>query len=234
MPVPALRSCSSSVAGRAIDCLAGKLAFTTSIANVPLTSAASWRAAPHALAPSAAQAPASTAPRTLRPRTNATYQRAGAPSAATAAPLAGWWRRRDACRRVFTADSIQPEERVHTDGARRCPAGVHPRSALARGIRGHDDPHVEDDRLRAAPAVSVWRRARVAVPVRAAAVLVPAADLDGVPVLRRPRPAGGQLPDAVRRAGPIGRLLRAGVDPRDRPERDRDRARRRGGHGHHR
>ena len=74
----------------------------------------------------------------------------------------------------------------------------------------------------------------VAVPVRAAAVLVPARRLDGRVRLRRPGPAGGELPRAVRRARPPRRLLRARLDPRVRAVRDGDRARRRGRHGDHR
>ena len=84
------------------------------------------------------------------------------------------------------------------------------------------------------PPVPVRRRVRLAVPVRAAPVLVPAADLDGRVRLRRARAAGRELPRPVRRARPPRRLLRARLDPRVRAVRDRDRAGRRGRHGDHR
>ena len=84
------------------------------------------------------------------------------------------------------------------------------------------------------PPVPVRRRVHQPVPVRPAAVLVPAADLDDRVRLRRAGTAGRQLPGAVRRARPPRRLLRAGVDPRVRAVRDGDHPRRRGRHGHHR
>ena len=84
------------------------------------------------------------------------------------------------------------------------------------------------------PPYPVRQRVRQPVPVRAEAVLVPAGRLDRRVRLRRPGPAGGELPRAVRRARPPRRLLRARVDPRVRPVRDRDRARRRGRHRDHR
>ena len=102
------------------------------------------------------------------------------------------------------------------DGSQRRRAGVPIRAALARGIRGHDDPHGQDHLVCPAAAVPVRRRVRLAVPVRAAALLVPAAHLDGLHLLRRAGPAGGELPDDLRRARPPRRLLRARRRARDR------------------
>src|SRR5437588_2471688 len=124
--------------------------------------------------------------------------------------------------------------RRERDGSQRRRPGVSSHEEPARRGGGHDDPHGEDDHVGAAPALSLRRRVRFPVPVRPAPVLVPVAGLDGGVRLRRARPAGGQLPRAVRRAGPPGRLLRAGVDPGVRAVRRRDRARRGGGHGDHR
>ena len=73
------------------------------------------------------------------------------------------------------------------------------------------------------PPYPVRRRVRQPVPLRAEALLVPAARLDGRVRLRRAGPAGRELPRAVRRARPPRRLLRARVDPRVRAVRDRDR-----------
>ena len=84
------------------------------------------------------------------------------------------------------------------------------------------------------PPYPVWRRARLAVPVRAAALLVSAARLHRLHLLRRARAAGRQLPDDLRRAGSPRRLLRARRRARDRAERDGDRRRRRGRHRDHR
>src|SRR3954471_4365226 len=64
--------------------------------------------------------------------------------------------------------------------------------------RRHDDPYGEDDHVGVAAAVSVWRRVRDPVPVRVAAVLVPAVGLDCRVRLWRAWVAGGQLPDPVR------------------------------------
>ena len=127
-----------------------------------------------------------------------------------------------------------PATRGRAIGPQRRRSGIPTDEEPARGSRRHDDPHGEDDHVRAAPAVPVRRRVRLAVPVRAEALLVPADRLDGRVRLRRARPAGRQLPRAVRRAGPPRRLLRARLDPRVRAVRDRDRARRRGRHRHHR
>ena len=74
-----------------------------------------------------------------------------------------------------------------------------------------------------AAAVPLRRRVRAAVPLRAAPVLVPAADLHGRLRLRRARPAGGEHPHPLRRHRPPRRLLRPRVDPRVRAVRDRDR-----------
>ena len=104
----------------------------------------------------------------------------------------------------------------------------------AGGGREHDDPHRPDAGVGGAAAVPVRQRVRRSVPVRDAAVLVPAAHLDDRLRLRGARAAGGQLPRPVRRAGPPRRLLRAGLDPRVRALRRRDRARRRGRHRDHR
>src|SRR5215211_8803934 len=83
-----------------------------------------------------------------------------------------------------------------------------------RGGRGHGHPDREDHRLRGHPAVSLRRRVRRPVPVRAAAVLVPAAPDHRRVRLRRPGPPGGQLPAPVRSPGPPRRLLRPRHDPR--------------------
>ncbi len=137
--------------------------------------------------------------------------------------------------RVEFAEPLTPPRRDdRTDGSQCSRAGVPAHEEPARGNRGHDDPHGSHDRVRAATPLPVRRRVRLAVPVRAAALLVPAADLDGLHQLRRARAAGGQLPDDLRRARPARRVLRAGRDPRDRPQRDRDRARGRGRHRDHR
>ncbi|CAA9466673.1 MAG: Conserved hypothetical integral membrane protein YrbEa, partial [uncultured Rubrobacteraceae bacterium] len=112
----------------------------------------------------------------------------------------------------------------------RLPAGEEP----ARRSGRHDDPDGQDDRLGDPPAVPVRRRVRGPVPLRPQALLVPARRLDRRLRLRRPRPAGRELPRALRGARPPRRLLRPRVHPRVRAVRDRDRARRRGGHRHHR
>src|SRR3954452_2412967 len=104
----------------------------------------------------------------------------------------------------------------------------------ARAGRGHDDPHGQDDHVGAPAALSVWRRVRDPVPVRAAAVLVPAARLDRGVRLRSARPPGGQLPCAVRVPGSPRRLLRAGERARVRAVRDRGDHGRRRRHGDHR
>src|SRR3954465_3931473 len=68
--------------------------------------------------------------------------------------------------------------------------------------RRHDDPYGEDDHVRPASAVPVWRRVRDPVPFPLAAVLVPAAGVDRRVRLWRAGAAGGQLPDPVRLARP--------------------------------
>src|SRR4051794_7729608 len=68
--------------------------------------------------------------------------------------------------------------------------------------RRHDDPYGEDYLAPPAPAVPLWRRVRDPVPVRAAALLVPASRIDRGVRLRRSGPSGGQLPDPVRLARP--------------------------------
>src|SRR4051812_49828268 len=68
--------------------------------------------------------------------------------------------------------------------------------------RRHDDLDGQDDHVGAATAVSVWRRVRDPVPVRAAPVLVPAVDIDGRVRVWRAGSAGGALSDPVRIARP--------------------------------
>ncbi len=98
---------------------------------------------------------------------------------------------------------------------------------FARRGRQHDDPDRQDAGLRGAPAIPVRPRVRRAVHVRAAAVLVPAADLDDRVRVRGAGSSGRELPRAVRRARSARGFLRARVDPRVRAVRRRDRARRR-------
>ncbi|CAA9492728.1 MAG: Conserved hypothetical integral membrane protein YrbEa, partial [uncultured Solirubrobacteraceae bacterium] len=93
---------------------------------------------------------------------------------------------------------------------------------LPRGSRGHDDPHRQDGHVGAAAAVSVRHRVHQPVPVRAEAVLVPAAREHGLRGLRRPRPAGREHPHAVRVDRSPGRLLRPRLDPRVRAAHHRD------------
>src|SRR5205823_13642256 len=57
-----------------------------------------------------------------------------------------------------------------TDGSDRRRAGLHSGETRAGGIWGHDGPHRADDLVCFAPAVPLRRRARLAVPVRAATV----------------------------------------------------------------
>jgi len=111
-------------------------------------------------------------------------------------------------RKVLGGSDSDPREGKDRDGAQRRRAGVPVGKARARGIRGHDDPHGQDHLVCAQASVSVRRRVRLPVPVRAAARVVPAARLHGRDQLRRPRPAGRRLPDAVRRARPPRRVLR--------------------------
>src|SRR6185437_9644130 len=92
----------------------------------------------------------------------------------------------------------------------------------------------QDDLLCPAPALPLRRRVRLPVPVRLAPVLVPAPDLHGGDLLRGPRPASGQLPHDLRRLGSPWRDLRAGSDPRDRPQRDSHRPGRRRRHSDYR
>ena len=87
------------------------------------------------------------------------------------------------------------------DPQRRRP-GLPARQEPVRAGRRHDDPDRQDDRVGDPPALPLRGRVHVAVPVRAAPLLVPASDLHGRLRLRRPGPAGGQLPDPVRRARP--------------------------------
>ena len=125
----------------------------------------------------------------------------------------------------------QPGEKSGPNRRRSClPAGQEP----AGGSGRHDDPDGQDDHVCPAPAVPLRRRVRLPVPVRAEALLVPAGRLDGRLRLRRAGPAGRELPQPVRLDRPPRRLLRARLDPRVRPVRDRDRAGRRGRHGDHR
>ena len=96
-------------------------------------------------------------------------------------------------------------------------AEPRPRLRLLRRGGDDDDPHREDAGLRGAPALPLRRGAGRAVPLRAEALLVPAADLDLRPQPRRPRAAGGRGPlQLVRRARPARRLLRPHRDPLDR------------------
>ena len=92
----------------------------------------------------------------------------------------------------------------------------------------------QDARLRGQAALPLRRGVHRPVPLRPAALLVPAADLDRRLRLRRPGPAGGQLPLAVRRPRPARRLLRPRLDPRVRAVRHRGRRRRRRRHRDHR
>ena len=84
------------------------------------------------------------------------------------------------------------------------------------------------------PALPLRRRVRRPVPLRAAALLVPDDDLHGRLRLRRPGPAGRQLPHPLRRPRPPRRLLHPRLGPRVRPLRHRDRRRRRRRHRDHR
>ena len=120
------------------------------------------------------------------------------------------------------------------DGRIRGQQGVPARQVLVRTGRGDDDPHRAYDRLRGQAALPLRRGVHRPVPLRPAALLVPAAGLDRRLRLRRPRPAGGQLPLALRRPRPARRLLRARLDPRVRPLRHRRRRRRRRRHRDHR
>src|SRR5919202_652464 len=120
------------------------------------------------------------------------------------------------------------------DGPIRRRPSVSSREEPARRGRGHDDPDGQDDRLRPPAAVSLRRRVRQPVPLRPAAVLVSAPDLDGRVRLRRAGPAGGELPRPVRRARSPRRLLRARLDPRVRAVRRCGRAGRRRGDRDHR
>src|SRR3954470_556152 len=107
--------------------------------------------------------------------------------------------------------------------------------ATRKNLRGHDrrDPraHVQDGAVRGARAVPVRQGVRPPVPVRAADVL----DADDRLVVRLHLRAGrhpvGELPLAVRRAGPPGRPLRAARRPRVRAVRLRAGRRGRRGHG---
>src|SRR5215207_6777975 len=119
------------------------------------------------------------------------------------------------------------------DGPKRRRPSVPSYEESARRSRGHDDSHGQDDRLRPPPALPLRGRVRQPVPLRPAAVLVPAADLHGGVRLRGPWPAGGQLPRALRRARSPRRLLRPRLDPGVRPVRHRDRPGRRGRHRDH-
>ena len=121
-----------------------------------------------------------------------------------------------------------------TSGQTSCRSGLLADQEPAGAGRRHDDPHGQDVGVGGAPAVSVRHRVRAAVPVRAAPVLVSAHDLDDRVRLRRAGPPGRQLPGVVRSDRPVGRLLRACVDPRVRPVRDRDHPRGRGRHRDHR
>ena len=109
-----------------------------------------------------------------------------------------------------------------------------PGEVLLRTGRGNDDPHLEHAGLRGQAAVPVRRGVHRPVPLRAAALLVPAADLHRRLRLRRPGPAGGQRLHALRHPRPARRLLRARLDPRVRALRDRRRRRRRRRHRDHR
>ena len=99
---------------------------------------------------------------------------------------------------------------------------------------GHRDPDLADDRLRDPAALSLRRGVHRPVPLRPAALLVPAAGLDRGVLLRRAGPAGRQRAHAVRHPRPARRLLRPRLDPRNRALRDRGRRRRRRRHRDHR
>src|SRR3954465_6116468 len=116
------------------------------------------------------------------------------------------------------------------DGRIRGQQGVPARQVAVRSGGGDDDPHRADDRLGGQTALSLRRGVHRPVPLRPAALLVPAARLHRRLRLRRAGPAGGQLPLAVRRPRPPRRLLRPRLDPRVRALRDRGRRRRRRRH----
>src|SRR6476619_4053221 len=109
-----------------------------------------------------------------------------------------------------------------------------PRQVVLRTGRGHDDPDRAHAGLRGPASLSLRRGVHRPVPLRPAALLVSAAGLDRRLRLRRPRPAGGQLPHPLRLARPARWLLRPRFDPRVRPLRHRGRRRRRRRHGDHR
>ena len=84
------------------------------------------------------------------------------------------------------------------------------------------------------PALSLWRGVHRPVPLRAAALLVSAADLHRGDQLWRAGSAGGELPLPARRARSARRLLRPRRDSRNRAIRDRRRRRRSRRHRDHR
>src|SRR5579859_5943818 len=193
--VPVFWTRRSNVVGLAIDWRAGKLAASTCTGNSPFASCASWRAAPQPAA-SAAAPSASTTPETLLPLTIAPRYQRQKGSVSASRPLRrprSWADRRRRCaharagkraphRVEFLLAERDPRRGRLLDGSQRRRTRVYRGSARPRGIRGHDDPHRPHDLVGAAPAVPVRRRARLAVPVRAAVVLVPAARVDRRPL----------------------------------------------------
>src|SRR3954453_8792001 len=123
--------------------------------------------------------------------------------------------------------------RRRANGQIRSRQGIPPGQVSIRAGRRHDDPDRQDDRLGGPSAVSVRRGVHWPVPFRPPALLVPDDDLDAGLRLRRARPAGRQLPLAVRGPRSPRRLLRARVDPRVRTVRDCCGRRRRGRDGDH-
>ena len=82
-------------------------------------------------------------------------------------------------------------------------AGLPAREVRLRAGGGDDDPHREDGRLGGAAALSLRRGAGLAVPLRAQALLVPAADLDLRPL---PRRSGLQAAGVLSLFGALDRL----------------------------
>src|SRR5882757_8065718 len=107
------------------------------------------------------------------------------------------------------------------DGRNCSEQGVPARQVGVRtggGARSPDRPH---DFFGGSPALSVWRGVHRPVPLRPAALLVPAAGLDRGDQLWRSGAPGRQLPHPLRRPRSARRLLRPRRDPRNRPLRHR-------------